>query len=214
MSGAGTVSGRAVAPAAAVIGRPSNAAKRRREVLIKAADVFSRRGYRVATMNEIAAAVGLSKPTLYHYFSSKEEILVRLYEDVMEQSVAQAREVVAENREPAGAVRALLVQRVVATCGNQAIYKVFFEEEEELPPELLVTLVASRRRYEEIVKASVRSLIEVSAREMQADVTIFVNTCLGAANWVYKWYDPAGPLTPEQIGNQIADHVLARFADA
>lgn len=194
-----------------MIGRPSNAAQRRRDVLLGAADVFSKRGYRAATMNEIAAAVGLSKPTLYHYFHNKEQILVCLYEDVMEQSVTQARAVVAEIIDPAEAVRALVVQRVVATCTNSAMYKVFFEEEEELPHELVTSLMEHRHQYENVLKGSARRLADATPGAGKVDVTVFVNTFLGAANWVYKWYDPSGPLTPEQIGDQIADYVLAGF---
>lgn len=194
-----------------MVGRPSNAAQRRRDVLLCAAEVFSKRGYRAASMNEIAAAVGLSKPTLYHYFHNKEQILVRLYEDVMEQSVTQARAVVAEVTDPAEAVRALVVQRVVATCANSAMYKVFFEEEEELPRELITSLMEHRHQYENVLKGSARHLVEATSSTGKVDVTVFVNTCLGAANWVYKWYDPAGPLTPEEIGHQIADHLLAAF---
>ncbi len=38
---------------------------------------------------------------------------------------------------------------------------------------------------------------------------IFVNTLLGAANWTYKWYQPQGPLSPEELGAQIATVLLA-----
>ena len=39
--------------------------------------------------------------------------------------------------------------------------------------------------------------------------TIFVNTLLGAANWTYKWYQPQGALSPEELGAQIAGVLLA-----
>ena len=58
-------------------------------------EIFSRQGFRATSMNEIAAAVGLSKPTLYHYFRSKEELLVRIYSEVLDESLGGAREIVA-----------------------------------------------------------------------------------------------------------------------
>jgi hypothetical protein len=33
--------------------------------------------------------------------------------------------------------------------------------------------------------------------------------CLGAANWAYKWFNPAGPATPAELGDQIADTLTA-----
>ncbi|MGF6884476.1 AcrR family transcriptional regulator [Nocardia sp. GAS34] len=195
------------------IGRPSNADSRRQEVLSVAADVFSRGGYRGTTMVEIANASGISKPTLYHYFKNKEEILVRLYEDVMEQSVEQAEHIAVEVENPADALHALIKQRVVATCENQAIHKVFFEEEEELPRPMMEKLLQSRHEYEDIFKSVLLRLRDDGYPMTDpVDATLYVNTCLGAANWVYKWYDPNGSRTPEDIGSHIANYLLAGLA--
>jgi len=46
----------------------------RRDILLAAADVFARRGYAAATLAELAEAAGFAAPSLYRYFSSKEEI--------------------------------------------------------------------------------------------------------------------------------------------
>ncbi|MBW0118525.1 TetR/AcrR family transcriptional regulator [Pseudonocardia sp. KRD-169] len=46
-------------------------------------------------VDEVAAGVGLSKPTLHHYFRDKEEPLVRVYSDVLDGSLRMARETVA-----------------------------------------------------------------------------------------------------------------------
>ena len=60
---------------------------RRREVLAAAVAVFSERGYRAASMNDIAAKLGMGKASLYHYVASKEEVLIELYEDVLRENV-------------------------------------------------------------------------------------------------------------------------------
>lgn len=46
--------------------------KREQEMLSAAADVFGERGYHGASMDEIAARAGITKPMLYSYFDSKE----------------------------------------------------------------------------------------------------------------------------------------------
>jgi AcrR family transcriptional regulator len=189
-------------------GRPSKATEQRQRVLTGAAEIFSRRGYRATTMNEIAAEVGLSKPTLYHYFHNKEELLIRLYEDVMNESLATALLIAKTVPAPLEALRQLIAYRVRYTCENQAIHKVFFEEEEELPAHLLDTVVDRRRQFEDVMKDLVARHLAASGRTLQTSETVFVNTCLGAANWVYKWYAPNGPLEPEQLGKDIADLVL------
>ncbi len=58
--------------------------KNRARVLEAALDVFSRHGFRGATLDEIATEAGLSKPNLLYYFVSKEEIHVTLLEGLVD----------------------------------------------------------------------------------------------------------------------------------
>ena len=60
---------------------PGTAADARRaEVITLAADLFDRHGYASVSMEQIAAAAGMAKPTLYHYFRAKDEILRGIHE--------------------------------------------------------------------------------------------------------------------------------------
>ncbi len=58
--------------------------KNRARVLEAALDVFSRHGFRGATLDEIATEAGLSKPNLLYYFVSKEAIHVTLLEGLVD----------------------------------------------------------------------------------------------------------------------------------
>jgi len=65
----------------------------KREVIIEAAlDVFSTHGFRGATIDQIAAAAGMSKPNLLYYFKSKEDIHTTLIERLLETWLAPLRE--------------------------------------------------------------------------------------------------------------------------
>lgn len=65
--------------------KPSRIQQRNRRVILDAAlDVFSRHGYRGATLDQIASAAGLSKPNLLYYFEGKEDIHVTLLSQLME----------------------------------------------------------------------------------------------------------------------------------
>ncbi len=52
----------------------------RRKVVAAAHEVFHSKGYRDATMSDIATALGVTKPTIYHYFGGKEEIFAAVAE--------------------------------------------------------------------------------------------------------------------------------------
>jgi AcrR family transcriptional regulator len=182
----------------------SRAEEQRRRILAAAVEVFSRRGYRAASMNDIATRVELSKPALYHYVRTKQDLLVRVYEEVLDESLAGAREIVAAAPSPREAVRALIVERVAYTCEHQDLLKICFEEESELPPELAAPILERRRSYEDLVRRAVESHLHATGRELPMAVGVYVNACLGAANWTYKWFDPAGPRTPRQLGEDVA----------
>lgn len=184
---------------------PTKADAQRRRVLSQSAAIFSRRGFRATSMNEIAAAVGLSKPTLYHYFRSKEELLVRIYSDVLDESLEMGRETVAAAPTPFDAIHDLIASRVAYTCHNQALLKVCFEEEHELPARLSAEVLNRRHAFEDLFLDALHAHLEQHP-EVPIGMTpkVYVNMCLGAANWCYKWYRPEGPATPEELGRQIA----------
>ena len=55
----------------------------RRLIVDRAAEQFALWGYSGASISGIAAAVGVSKPTLYHHFTDKEEIYVEIVTSVL-----------------------------------------------------------------------------------------------------------------------------------
>jgi AcrR family transcriptional regulator len=56
----------------------------RRDILLAAAEVFSRQGYASATLQELAEAAGFAAPSLYRYFQNKEEIFRSLVDLLVE----------------------------------------------------------------------------------------------------------------------------------
>lgn len=188
----------------------SRADSQRQLVLARSAEIFSQRGFRGTSMNEIAAAVGLSKPTLYHYFRNKEELLVRLYSAVLDESVEYTRQTIAGAPSPLSAIRELIVTRVEYTCQKQSILRVFFEEEHELPAKLAEEVLHRKRAFDDLFRALVEEHLAAHP-DLRAVIrpTVYVNMCLGATNWCYRWYNPAGPLSPRELGTEMAAALTA-----
>ena len=61
------------------------AARRRRQLLDRALEVFANKGFHEASMDEVAVAAGVTKPVLYQHFESKRELYRELLTDVGEQ---------------------------------------------------------------------------------------------------------------------------------
>ena len=65
--------------------------RNRRKILDAALDVFSAQGFRGATLDQIAAVAGLSKPNLLYYFDSKEAMHRALLDDLLDVGVSCSR---------------------------------------------------------------------------------------------------------------------------
>lgn len=182
---------------------------KRAQLLAAAIQVFSERGYRATSMWDLARAVGLSKPALYHYVTSKEALLVELYEGVTTQGVESARRVVAKRPPPAEALRELLIERIVFTCENRRLLQIFFEEEAEIPDDLMRAMRRQRRAYEDALIQLLNRGVDEGVFAFDSAPRIVVNTLLGAAHWTYKWFDPNGIHTAQELAVEISDLLLS-----
>src|SRR6185437_7783375 len=77
-------------PASMVHGR---AAVKRDAVIRAAAHAFNRKGYHNTSLDDIAAALEVTKPTVYYYVSNKEQLLFECFLAGVEQIRAAFREV-------------------------------------------------------------------------------------------------------------------------
>ena len=60
--------------------------RRRQRILDAAVEAFAARGYEAASMSEIAASAGITKPVLYDHFASKRDLFVELMESVLSET--------------------------------------------------------------------------------------------------------------------------------
>ena len=81
---------------------------RRREILEAAAAVFARHGYRGTSLERVAAAMGMGKSSLYHYFRTKEALFATLADETLRREAELFDVLAAAGTPPAARLRALL----------------------------------------------------------------------------------------------------------
>jgi TetR/AcrR family transcriptional regulator, cholesterol catabolism regulator len=181
---------------------------KKREILEVSVEIFSKRGYRATGLRDIAEKVGLRQPSLYHYFPSKEYILIELYEQVMEDSIQAVSSVVEKGLEPDVVFREVLEERIRYMCLNQRLVRIFFEEEAELPPQLTKKLRRRQREYEDIYVSLLEAGVKKGKFQLSTTPRIALYTLLGAVNWSYRWYNPEGSLSVEKLASDIAEMLM------
>jgi AcrR family transcriptional regulator len=193
----------------------------RQEILRTAARLFQQRGYDATSMNDVAAALKLSKGGLYHHFQSKDEILFEIMNHAME--ITQER-VLAPVRGIVGAeerLRALIRLHIeVVLSPRDREITVMLHENHPLPPALRKRINSRKKEYIHFVESLIADVQKEAQKEFQKDPqrSRFVKSTvspraaafalLGMINWIYQWYKPEGELQTHNLVPQFTELVL------
>ena len=178
------------------------------EILEHATRLFAERGYDGTTLQDIADAIGITRPGLYNYISSKEQLLAALVRDVTENTAhivraARLRTDLSSAEKLRTVVRALVLQR----AGAPERFRVLERTEAALPEEVAALHLKARRE----VLAEMRTIIEegVSRGEFRPrDERLAALSIIGMCNWVAWWFRP-GRDSIDAVADQLADAAVA-----
>jgi AcrR family transcriptional regulator len=122
---------------------------RRKELIAVAANLFASRGYYAVTVDDIGEAVGLTGPALYRHFSSKEALLVAVFDQVIEELRERIRALVSEAPDPAIALLAIVRLHVEFAIEQRENVAVWRQEFQNLPESDRWRLRRDQRLYVE-----------------------------------------------------------------
>ena len=161
----------------------------RTQILEAAARVFAERGYTAATMNEVAAAAGVSKATLYHYFGDKHDLLAQIAGGHVAWLEALVQEVQAQGLAPREHLRELVARFMHAYGGARHAHRVLTEDVKFLQPEARGEVVAAQRR----VVAALAQAIAAARPDLDAGLQRpLAMLVFGMINWTFTWLRPGG----------------------
>jgi len=183
-------------------------ADRAEEVYAAALKLFHEKGYHATSMQDIAAAVGLYKGSLYHYIDGKEDLLARVFERAMAALLADVERIAADTAaRPSAQLRAIITAHVEAVANNLDALTVYLHEWRALAGDSLSNVRAQRDRYTALVSAVITR--GVRDGEFHApDARIATLGLIGMCNWLCQWYRPGGRLSPTEIASRFGDLVL------
>lgn len=179
---------------------------RREQILAAATRLFSQKGYHGTALQEIADEVGVTRPSFYYYFKSKDEIL----ETAIDVALSRAEGIIAvverEDRSPTEKLQEF-IEKYVGINAAYAEVPVLFRTFHELSPAFAQEVRARRASIDH----HLAELIEqgVQSGEMQTSAPLVAAFCvLGAINWMHIWYRDDGPLTWQEIAALFSDILI------
>lgn len=185
--------------------RPRSAGydEHRDEILAAAARLFATRGYAATTMNDVAAACGLSKATLYHYVADKHDLLAEVARGHVLRLERLVDAVVARGLPPQARLVALIEVFMSAYAGAQHEHRVLTEDVKFLQPALQQEVLDGQRRVVAAFAEAIAALRpELAARTVSGALAMLL---FGMMNWTFTWLRSAGPLSHETVARMVCE---------
>ena len=183
-------------------------AKVNRDTIIEAAiHLFNQNGYHATSMRDIARAIDIQKPSLYHHFNSKEDILLAILESGMDRLISDLEAIVESSLDCRNKLQAAIQAHAQIIADNPAGAAVFMREDRGLGESYLSKYLDKRDHFERLIRQIVQEGTDTGLFR-ETDIAITVQALLGMVNWMTRWYRPEGRLTAEQIAERFSDLFL------
>ena len=192
---------------------------RRDDILRISTELFDQHGYANVGMRAIADAVGIRPASLYHHFTSKEEILYAVSMRITEQFTEETVSLLDRGADPGAAIRRFIERQIVFAWENRSANEVARREMHELLPEHLSDVLFHRARYRRFLQGVIEE--GIAAKQFKtASPKLTTLAILSMVNGVNDWFHDEPVQAPKSkqtltIGNVaeayaelIVDHLL------
>jgi len=186
--------------------------KRKQQILHAARDLFSKKGYELASMRDLAEELKIKPASLYSHYASKDEMLWEIairskqafFQKVLPLALADSP---VENR-----LREMIIAHVEVIIENINASAIFFKEWKHLNEPRRSEFSGYQDNYEKSFQAVIDLGIAGGVFRKQ-DSLFAVRSLLSSINWIHKWYKPKGRIKPKDIAIQAADFGMAAIRD-
>jgi AcrR family transcriptional regulator len=180
--------------------------RRLADVLKHAARIFCEKGYEGASMRDLSRATGMSLAGLYHYCSSKEELLYLIQKHAFRTIIDNLKvhlEGVSGSEER---VRVFIENHLEYFLANKDAMKVLVHEDETLKNGRGVEVRAIKREYYALCLELLEDLRR--AKGLQFSSRLAVLSLFGMINWIYTWHNPRVDADARALARQMGDIFL------
>lgn len=186
---------------------PGESQTKQEEIFSAAVRIFKQKGYHATSMQDLADAVGLQKASLYHYISSKEDLLLAVCERATGAFTEHLTRLAAAPAAPTAKLAQAIESYLVALCEQLELFTVYLREQPFFSGREKTRLRAQGEQHAQVIEEILEE--GVRAGEFRAlDVKMTAHAIVGMCNWLYQWYSPEGDLTPPEIAAIFSELVI------
>lgn len=163
---------------------------KRQEIYEKSLELFISEGYDQTPLSKIAKTLGITKAGLYHYFSSKEDLLFYIHEQNLQRDLIPIIENAEKIASPKERITYLINAYTRSSMSRNPSERMLIHEMGNLSPEHRKIISMHWRRFFEIIRNTISEL-EESGECKKINKTFATFALIGMCRWTFNWYDPS-----------------------
>ena len=179
---------------------------RKAQIYRAAAELIVQKGLDATSMNDIAKAVNLTKPGLYHYITGKKDLLFSIMQFAMDTVESFVVEPAQSIEDPEDRLRFILERHAGMTEYVREI-TILADELPALTLEHREHIVARKRRYLDFLRTTLHEL-KNQGKLRDLDVNIAALNVFATILGIARWFDPHGRLTGQQVTQETTQFIL------
>ena len=167
--------------------------------------LMSHKGYKAASLEEIASKVGIHKSTIYHYFKNKETLLFEVMKLGIYEGIQNLKEIIDDDSlSPEDKLKHAITNHIKNILKFRDNFNVYHSETRFLPPKYRKISLQAREDYAILFKKIIVSIQKSDSNYFKdIDSQIINLAIMGMCNWILKWHKPSGKYTPDEIAEMF-----------
>lgn len=179
-------------------GRPPTLAAPHARILQEAAKLFARRGYENSSIADLAAALGVSKAGIYHYFATKQDIYNAIVSEVLQGMCLTVTQAVRQETAPQEQLRAFMLAHARYFEQHHAAFVTMMIGYSGMALPESDDAIRLRDAYEQLLRDLLTRGVEQGAFRC-VDSAASGRAVLSLLNWMVRWYKPGQQESAETI---------------
>ena len=168
-------------------GKQKNKKLSKESILSEAKRLFSSKGYRGTTLRDLTSSFGVSRPSLYYYYTSKMDILSELHAVGFNKAGERFDKILQAELPTKEKFKKILEAHTHNLVSDVDLHKIYYMDEMEMPEKLRREIRGRRRSYtDKIIEIYKKGVAEGIFKDIDPKVAVYL--LLGACNWLVMWY--------------------------
>ncbi len=161
------------------------------------------RGYHGTSMRHVAAEVGIQMSSLYHYFPSKQSLLMDIMDRTMDDLIINAKAAISKDSTPREKLIAGITEHVNFHAENHMENFITDSELRSLDGNERLAIIAKRDEYSSLFQTVIEDG-QSSGEFRKADISVVLAALFSMISSVPTWFKPSGRLSLDSVAVEIA----------